>query len=125
MLARPSSQGLIYPNMLARASVLHCVNQLSKGRQAQILGMLVEGMSIRGVERVTGVHRDTIMRLTLRAGEHCAALMDRVIRDVRCESLEVDELWTCGKKQASLEYDERHRQDIGDQYVFVALDSDT
>ena len=102
------------------------VNRLSQEQQAQVVAMLVEGNSIRSVERMTGIHRDTIMRLTVRVGEHCAALMERVIRDVKCEAVEVDELWTfVGKKQARLTYDERQRQDIGDQYVFVALDAQT
>lgn len=37
-------------------------------RAEMILKLLVEGMSIRSVERITEVHRDTIMRLLVLVG---------------------------------------------------------
>lgn len=46
-------------------------------RQTQVISTLVEGNSIRSAERMTGIHRDTIMRLMVRLGEGCDALMDR------------------------------------------------
>lgn len=47
-------------------------NMLSKD------GQITEGSSIRAIERMTGVHRDTIMRLGVRIGQGCAALLDRL-----------------------------------------------
>jgi hypothetical protein len=41
-------------------------NVLSKDKQIAIIGALAEGSSIRSIERLTGVHRDTIMRLHMR-----------------------------------------------------------
>jgi len=58
-----------------------------------ILKLLVEGMSIRGIERVTQVHRDTIMRLLLVAGERSQQLMDSKMRNLRTRYLQVDEIW--------------------------------
>jgi DNA-directed RNA polymerase specialized sigma24 family protein len=49
-------------------------------QQSTILRALVEGCSIRSTERMTGVHRDTIMRLVGRVGRACARLMDEEIR---------------------------------------------
>ncbi len=46
------------------------MNKLNNERKIQILKMLVEGMSIKSVERIVGAHRDTIMRLMIRAGKH-------------------------------------------------------
>ena len=51
-------------------------NVLKKEKQQAVVGALVEGSSIRSTERMTGVHRDTIMRLMLRVGDGCEALMD-------------------------------------------------
>jgi hypothetical protein len=48
------------------------VNTLNLEKQTQILSPLVEGSSIRSNERVTGVHRDTIVRLLARAGDLCS-----------------------------------------------------
>jgi len=47
------------------------VNILSRSTQIQIIAALTEGCSIRSVERLTGVHRDTIMRLGVKVGEGC------------------------------------------------------
>ncbi len=38
------------------------MNKLKKDKQLAVISALVEGNSIRSVERMTGVHRDTIMR---------------------------------------------------------------
>jgi IS1 family transposase len=77
-------------------------------------------MSIRATERLTGVHRDTIMRLGAKVGRGCAELHDRMMVGVRTGRLELDELWAyVGKKQKRVK-----RTDgpvVGDQYTFVAL----
>ena len=43
------------------------MNVLSKDKQSAIIGALAEGNSIRAIERMSGVHRDTIMRLACRS----------------------------------------------------------
>ncbi len=50
-------------------------------------------MSVRSVERVTSVHRDTILRLLVLAGERCQRLMDERIKDLNVRDVEVDEIW--------------------------------
>lgn len=102
------------------------MNVVPKERQIQVLSALVEGNSIRSVERMTGTHRDTIMRLLVRAGEGCARLLDEKMVDLPCRYVQVDELWTfCLKKQRRLSEEEKRNPELGDQYVFVALDADT
>ena len=44
------------------------MNRLKREKQIQVISMLCEGSSIRSIERVLGVHRDTIMRLAVRVG---------------------------------------------------------
>ena len=39
------------------------MNILRREKQETAIAALVEGASIRSVERMTGIHRDTIMRL--------------------------------------------------------------
>jgi len=68
-------------------------NVLSTDKQAGIIGALCEGSSIRSIERMTGVHRDTIMRLGVRVGRGCMELMDATMRDLNCTRLEMDEIW--------------------------------
>jgi IS1 family transposase len=101
------------------------MNKLPMDKQASALSALVEGCSIRSVERMTGVHRDTIMRLSTRVGEGCTRLMDDMMRGLSCGRIEVDEIWSyVGKKQRHVNM----RDDIarvGDMWTFVAMDADT
>ena len=101
------------------------MNQLKFDKQAQIVSSLVEGCSIRSIERMTGCHRDTIMRLGVRVGTGCASLLDTRMRDLPCRALQLDEIWSfVGKKQKRLELDDQPRL-LGDQWTFVALDPET
>jgi transposase-like protein len=68
--------------------------RLPMDKAESILKLLVEGMSLRSIERVTGVHRDTIMRLLLLAGERSQKLMDEKMRNLQSRYLQVDEIWT-------------------------------
>jgi len=98
------------------------MNILSRDKQIEIIAALSEGMSIRSVERLTGVHRDTIMRLGARVGRGCAELHDRMMVGLRVPRLECDELWQyVGCKQKNVT-----RANVavrGDQYTFIALAS--
>ncbi len=68
-------------------------NVLSVDKQIGIIGALCEGSSIRSIERTTGVHRDTIMRLGVKVGKGCTALMDAKMRHLQCTRIEMDEIW--------------------------------
>ena len=77
-------------------------NVLSTDKQIAVIGALAEGSSIRSIERMTGVHRDTIMRLGVRVGQGCAGLLDAKMRDLSCRYLQFDEVWLhCEKGTAS------------------------
>jgi IS1 family transposase len=102
-------------------------NVLKPERQKQVLHMLLEGNSIRSTERITGVHRDTICRLLVRFGRACRAYMDRRLRGLTLEHVEVDELWTfVQKKQGRLTPEEKATvHDVGDVYLWTCLDKET
>lgn len=102
------------------------MNKMSDERKKQILSMLVEGTSIRSIERITGTHRDTIMRLMVRIGKGCEKLLDENMKDFHSKYLQADEIWTfVKKKQKRLKKVEMRNKSIGDQYVFVALDAES
>jgi IS1 family transposase len=86
--------------------------------------LLLEGTSVRSTERVTRLHRDTILRLLEVAGERCAKLMDEKMRNLRCQRIQGDELWCfVGKKQRNVKIEDS--PELGDAWVFVALDADS
>lgn len=113
-----------YCNTLIAIGRAHMANVLSIDKQVAIISGLAEGSGIRQIERITGVHRDTIMRLAVRVGKGCASLMDSKMRDLPCENLQFDELWGfIGKKQKHVQPEDS--SDYGDVWTFCAIDSDT
>ncbi len=97
------------------------MNILPFDKQIAAISALTEGCSIRATERLTGIHRDTIMRLGVRVGEGCAVLHDRLMRNLNIPLLECDEIWGyVGKKQRRTQPGEA---DKGDQYTYIALDA--
>ncbi len=95
---------------------------LSLDKKIQAIAALTEGVSIRATERLTDIHRDTIMRLGVRVGEGCARLHDQIIRNVQVAHIELDEVWSfVGKKQKRVTHDDG--ANVGDQYLFTALDA--
>src|SRR5688572_24178760 len=67
--------------------------RLPMDKAVMILRLLVEGNSIRSVERVTGVEKKTILSLLELAGRKCEALLDQQIQKVPVKHVECDELW--------------------------------
>jgi transposase-like protein len=65
------------------------MNVLRSEKQVAVISALVEGGSIRSIERMTGVHRDTIMRLLVRVGDHCATVLDETMRGLHCKRIQV------------------------------------
>lgn len=101
------------------------MNKLHPNKQATVIGALVEGNSIRGVERMTGVHRDTIMRLATRVGQGCQVLMDQTMRNLTCKNIQVDEIWCfVGKKRRNVTPRDNPLR-TGEMWTFVAMDRDT
>lgn len=97
---------------------------LSTDKQVAVISALAEGSGIRQIERIMGVHRDTIMRLGVRVGEGCASLLDRKMRDLTCGHLQFDEIWGfIGKKERHCTVDDDPT--VGDVWTFCAIDSDT
>ena len=99
------------------------VNHLRTEKKLAVLGALVEGCSVRSTERLTGVHRDTIIKFLVRVGTGCAALLDTKMVNLGCERLELDELWSfVGKKQRRVKATDDVSR-VGDMWTYVAIDA--
>jgi len=103
------------------------VHILPREKQIEVLHHLVEGNTLRSTARLTGVHRTTIMNLAVQFGGQCKSFMDRQLHGLTLRHVEVDEIWTfVQKKQGRLTPIEKAgRHDIGDVYLWTALDKET
>ncbi len=97
------------------------MNILPIDKQIAAIAALTEGCSIRATERLTGIHRDSIMRLGVRIGQGCNALHDGLMNDLNVARIEMDEAWSyVGKKQRMVQPEDGNA--VGDQYVYLAMD---
>jgi IS1 family transposase len=102
----------------------YMANTLNTGKQIAIIAALAEGNSIRSIERMTGVHRDTIMRLGVKVGQGCTALMDAKMHNLPCTRLEMDEIWGyVGKKDRNVRMGDS--MEVGSVWTFCAIDAET
>ena len=93
-------------------------------RVEKVLQLLLEGFSVRAIERISGLHRDTILKLLVAAGEKCEKLLGCLIVNVTVKDVECDEIWSfIGKKQKAMEEDDD--PNYGDAYCFVAMERNT
>ena len=89
------------------------------------MDLTLEGATVRGIERLTGCHRDTVCRTLKRVGPICARDMDRRLSGIKCQTVEIDECWSySGCKQAVAKHKGRG-SDWGDTYVVFGLDRDS
>ena len=72
---------------------------------------------------MTGIHRDTIMRLGIKVGQGCTRLMDKTMRELDCGRMEMDEIWGfVGKKDRNVNPGDA---DVGSVWTVCAIDSET
>ncbi len=100
-------------------------NALKTEKKIAAISMLCEGTSIRAVERVTGVHRDTIMRLGVRMGEGCKRIMDEKLQNLRSNLIQVDEVWGFVQMKQRTALKQKAEGEVGDIWTWIALDSET
>lgn len=102
------------------------MNRLTPAKRAQVIGCLVEGMSIRSTCRITGVAKGTATKLLVDLGDACSAYMNETLVDLPCERIQADEIWAfVGKKAARQTPEERAAFGTGDVWTWVAIDADT
>ena len=70
------------------------MNRLTPEDRAKILQLLCEGMSIRAVTRITGASKNTVAKLLNDAGRALGIYQDQVFRNLTCERVQVDEIWS-------------------------------
>jgi len=101
------------------------MNRLTLKARAQILGLMVEGMSIRAISRVTGASKNTIVKLLADVGAACSKYQDEHLRNLPCKRLQLDEIWSfVGAKEKNVPREEKGGG-RGDVWTWTAIDADT
>jgi IS1 family transposase len=102
------------------------MNRLSREDRSKILHSLWEGPSIRAVMHRTGASKSTVSKLLVDAGRACGAYQDRILRNLTCKRIHVDEIWSFVRvKNNNTAAAKVAPQDAGDVWTWIGLDADT
>ncbi len=103
------------------------MNKLSVTKRAQILGILLEGMSMRSISQLTGASINTITKLLDDAGEACAAHHDESVREItEHRRIECDEIWSfIYAKARNVRRAKAAPRGAGDAWTWTAIDADS
>lgn len=70
------------------------MNRLTTEQRAMIVKLMVEGMSIRAICRVTNHSKQTVLRFLVDMGEVCKQYHDLLVRNLKCRRIQCDEIWS-------------------------------
>lgn len=91
---------------------------------AKVLQLMLEGMSVRAISRITGMHKDTILSLMNTAAVKARTVLDKYVRNVTPRFVQVDEMWGfVHSKDKALDFDDP--KEWGSAYLWLAIDSET
>jgi len=103
---------------------MELMNRLPAAKRAQIIGMMVEGVSIRAIARLTGTSKNTIVKLLRDTGQACAEYQDKTLRNLTCKRLQLDEIWSfVYAKQKNVP--DSKLGEAGSVWTWTAIDPDT
>jgi transposase-like protein/IS1 family transposase len=123
---RCTSCGKTFSDHKEQENLFGTKQSVDDGKALLALQLLVEGGSIRSAERITGMHRDTIMKLLVKAGERCEALLASRLRGIPVDDVQCDEIWSfVGKKESRRVYGDKNFHFIGDAWTFIAIERNT
>src|SRR5947207_10911654 len=101
------------------------MNRLSTEQRAQIVGMIVEGNSVRSITRMTGVCQEAILKLLCDLGKACADHHNATVRGIRSRHIQCDEVWSFCYAKAKNVPQEKEGTGAGDVWLWTGIDADT
>jgi IS1 family transposase len=111
-----------------RSSLSHnwFVNRLNSETRAQVIRCLVEGNSIRSTVRMTGVAKNTVVKLLVELGAACAKYQDSTMRNLKLKRIQCDEIRSfVGAKDKNVPAEKVGQFGVGSVWTWTAIDADT
>lgn len=102
------------------------MNKLTRDKRVQVIAALVEGNSIRSTVRMTGVAKNTVVKLLEEIGSVCAEYQDKTLRNLTCKRIQCDEIWSyCYAKQKNVPKEFEGQFGYGDVWTWTAMEADS
>ncbi len=102
------------------------MNRLSLEKRVQIIGLLVEGNSLRATSRLANASINTVTKLLIDIGTTCQKYHDENVHGLTTKRVQCDEIWSfCYAKDKNLPKNLQGKFGLGSIWTWVALDSDS
>lgn len=101
------------------------MNKLTGERRSQVVRCLVEPNSIRSTVRMTGVAKNTIVKLLAELGAACTAHHNRTVCKLKLRRLQCDANWSFVGGKRKIANPEQKADGWGDVWTWTAIDTDT
>lgn len=102
------------------------MNRLTTAKRVAVVKALVEGCSIRSTVRMTGVAKNTVVKLLVDLGTACAAYQAETLVNLPCKRIQADEIWSfVGAKDKNVPADRQGEFGIGSVWTWTAICADT
>jgi IS1 family transposase len=102
------------------------MNRLPIEKRAQIIGLLVEGMSMRAVTRIVGCSINTVTKLLEEVGFACNMYQSEHLRNLPCKRVQCDEIWAfCYSKEKNVSREDKGVLGHGDVWTWTAIDAES
>jgi IS1 family transposase len=102
------------------------MNRMSIEQRAQIVSLLVEGNGINAITRITGIAKNTVLKLLADLGEACEASHDENVRGLTSKRIQADEIWSfCYAKKKNVPVQYQGEFGFGDVWTWTAIDADS
>lgn len=106
--------------------MLSIMNRLTFEKRRQILHMMVEGGSVRGIARVVDVSPVTVLRYLGLAGRACQVFHDEKVRNLKTRRAECDEVWSfIFAKDRNAKPSMKIAGKAGSVWTWTAIDADS
>lgn len=99
--------------------------RLPRGQVAFCLRLLLEGVSVRSAQRLTGVNPETILGSMVEAGESCQRFLETALRGVPVRDVQADEVWSFVGCKERTRQRRGYGEAVGDCYTYTALERHT
>ncbi len=102
------------------------MNKLATETRVQVIKCLVDGVGINATCRITGVAKNTVLKLLAEVGKACQKFHDEKVRGLSSKRVQADEIWSfCHSKQKNVAPENKGVLGFGDVWTFTGIDADS
>jgi len=103
------------------------MNKLNGAKRSQVVAALVEGNSIRSTVRMTGVAKNTVVKLLVALGTACERYQRETLVGLRSRRIQCDEIWSfVYAKEKNVTPEMAVKQGwAGDVWTWTAMDAES